>query len=375
MHRFIAKVGQGQKTAKDLTWEEAKQAVRLLIEGEATAAQVGAFLLAMRFKVESVAELAAFTSAARAYVPPLPVPRGMAVVDLPTYAGKRETFHASIGAAIVAAASGATVLMHGHDAHADRPGTMPVLALLGVPTELDGAQAAESLARWGFAYMDLAMYHPPMARFLDLRQELGLGNIFHTVARLLNPARAFSQVIGVSHPPYFEKMVEALKMLGCRRALVLRGVEGDPELSLAAVTKVLELRDERVLPLTLRARDVGLPPCTLGETAGFSRELLEKEATLLRRVLQNDQRGGQRGWVLMNAAMLLYAANKAVSISAGLPLATRALESGAAARKLEELAKGASGAAPRGTPSSGQPSTAGDVPGGADQPRAEVLVR
>ena len=123
MHRFIAKVGQGQKTAKDLTWEEAKQAVRLLIEGEATAAQVGAFLLAMRFKVESVAELAAFTSAARAYVPPLPVPRGMAVVDLPTYAGKRETFHASIGAAIVAAASGATVLMHGHDAHADRPGT------------------------------------------------------------------------------------------------------------------------------------------------------------------------------------------------------------------------------------------------------------
>lgn len=338
MHRFIAKVGKGQKTAKDLTWEEAKQAVRLLIEGQATPMQAGAFLVAMRFKMESVAELAAFTAAAREYVPPLPVPQGLRLVDFPTYAGKRETFHASVGAAIVATAAGASVLMHGHDVLADRPGTMPVLAKLGIPTELDGKQAAERLAAGGFAYLDLALYHPAVARFLALRQDLGVRNLFHPVAKMLNPARAKSQVVGVSHPPYFEKTIEALKMLGCPRALVLRGVEGDPELSLASTTKVLELQDERVIPLTLRARDLGMSPCSFREMAGFSREGLEKEAALLRHILRNEVRGGPRDWVLVNAAMLLYAAKMAPSISAAVSLATQALASGAASRKLEELA-------------------------------------
>src|SRR5213080_860614 len=115
MQQFIAKIGKGQKASKDLTWDEAKQAMRLLIEGQATPVQEGAFLLAMRMKMESVAELTAFTTVAREYVPPLPVPRVLSHVDLPTYAGKQDTFHVSVGAAIVAAASGAWILMHGYE--------------------------------------------------------------------------------------------------------------------------------------------------------------------------------------------------------------------------------------------------------------------
>ena len=337
MQEFIAKVGKGQKACKDLTWEEAKQAMRLLIEGRATPAQVGAFLLAMRFKMESVAELAAFTAAAREYVPALTVSRELPLVDLPTYAGKRDTFHAAIGAAIVAAASGAAVLMHGHDGVPDRPGTMPVLAKLGIPTEQMPAQVAAQLEATGFAYLDVALYHPPVAKFLELRGELGVRNLFHLVAKMLNPARAASQVIGVSHPPYFEKTVEALKMLGSARALVLRGVEGDPELSLVTLTKVLELRDERVVRLNLQAKDVGMAPAAVRETAGFSRANLDHEAVLLKKILGNEVGGGPRGWVVLNAAVLLYAAGKASSISAAVPAAVHALDSGAARRKLDEL--------------------------------------
>ncbi|HEV8540253.1 MAG TPA: anthranilate phosphoribosyltransferase [Nitrospiraceae bacterium] len=338
MKDLIAKIGKGQKAGKDLTWEEAKQAMRLLIEGQATPVQVGAFLLAMRVKMESVAELASFTAVAREYVPALEIPRALSIVDVPTYAGKQETFHALVGAAIVAAAGGAFILMHGHEGMPDRPGASAALAKLGIPTDLPPKRTSEELGAKGFAYLDIALYHPPVARFLDLRQELGVRNFFHPVAKMLNPARAASQVIGLTHPPYFEKTAEVLKMLGCRRALILRGVEGDPELSIASVTKLLELRDERIFPLALQAKDFNLPMGSSQEMAGYLPAQLEQEAALLTRILQNQMHGGQRDWVVLNAAMLLYAAGKASSISAGVPLAQQTLDSGAAAQKLSELA-------------------------------------
>ncbi len=332
MQRFIAKIGKGQKTWKDLTWEEAKQAMRLLIEGQATPTQVGGFLLAMRLKMESVTELAAFTAVAREYVAPLPVPAGLPLVDVPAYAGKQDTFHASVGAAIVAAASGAAVLLHSTELLAERPGPARVLAQLGIPTGLDPKGAAERLAATGFAFLDLALYHPPLARFLELRRELGVRSFFHPVAKMLNPARAGAQVLGVSHPPYVEKMAEALAMLGCRRALILRGVEGDPELSIAGVTRVLEVTAARTLPLALQPTDVGMAAGTAQDMAK-----VEQEGALLRRILRNQVRGGGRDWVVLNAAMLLYAAGQAASITAAVPVARQTIESGAAARKLEEL--------------------------------------
>lgn len=336
--QLIAKIGKGQKVSKDLTWEEAKQAMRLLVEGRATPTQVGAFLLAMRVKMESITELAAFTSAAREYVPPLPVPRQLPLVDLPTYAGKQDTFHVSAGAAIVAAAAGASILLHGHEGIPERPGTAQILAKLGIPTDLPPKQAVDELTAKGLVYLDIALYHPPVARFLDLRRELGVRSFFHPVAKMLNPARAASQVIGLSHPPYFEKTAEALLMLGSKRALIVRGSEGEPELSIASVTKVLEVRDERIVPVTLSPKDAGLPPGNFQAMAGFPPGQLDQEAALLRRILHREVPGGPRDWVVLNAAMLLYVAGKAQSMAAGVPLAQQALESGAAARKLAELA-------------------------------------
>jgi anthranilate phosphoribosyltransferase len=337
MQQFIAKIGKGQKVWKDLTWDEAKQAMRLLIEGKASPIQIGAFLLAMRLKVESVSELAAFTAAAREYVAPLRLSGSRPLVDLPSYAGKQDTFHALIASAIVAAAAGAAVLMHGYDTIPTRTSAAVVLAKLGIPTDWEPKRVADEVVAKGFGYLDIALYHPPLSRFLDLRLELGVRSFFHPVAKMVNPARAPVQVIGLTHPPYFEKMAEALNMLGCRRALIIRGVEGDPELSIAAATRVLEVRDERVLPLTLQPKDIGLPLGSLREMAGFPLAQADQEAMLLKRILRNEIRGAQRDWVIQNAAMLLYAAGLKPSISAAIPLAQQTIESGAAAAKLTDL--------------------------------------
>ncbi len=336
---LLAKIAKGPKASKDLTWDECKQAMRALIEGEASPAQVGAFLIAMRFKTESVTELAALTAAARQYVPPLTVSRDLALVDVPTYAGKQDTFHAIIGASIVAVAAGASVLMHGYDGIPSRPGSAGVLKALGISVDADPKLASEDVNKKGFAYLDIGLYHPPLYRFLEMRQELGVRNVFHPIARLLNPARASVQVVGLTHPPHFEKTAEALRILGCRRALVIRGVEGDPELSASMATRVLELRDERITPLGVAPKDFGLAFVPSREMAGFPPNQREKEADLLRRILQNQVQGGPRDWVLMNAAMLLYAAGKGASLSACFPVVRAALDGGAAARKLDELVR------------------------------------
>ena len=220
-----------------------------------------------------------------------------------------------------------------------------VLAALGISVDLVPEQITQHVASKGFAYLDIALYHPPLAGFLQLRQELGVRSFFHPVAKMLNPARAPVQIIGVTHPPYFEKTAEALNMLGSRRVVVLRGVEGDPELSIASSTRLLDVKEERIMPLTLQPRDIGLPNGCFRDMAGFPPGQVEQEATLLRRILTNEIRGPHRDWVVQNAALLLYAAGVTPSISAAVPIAQQIIDSGASATKLAELAKSSQSAA------------------------------
>ena len=234
MKHLIPKIGKGQKGAKDLTWEEAKEAMELLMENRATPGQVGAFLMAMRIKMESIAELAAFTSVARQYANPLTIPSSQHLVDLPIYGEKHGTYHGIIAAAIVAASAGATILLHGVENPAAACQMTDVLKQLDVPVPDRMSHVTDQVSTAQFAYLDLALYHPPLARLLGLRQELGGQNLAHQVARMLNPARAGSQVIGIAHPPYLDKIVEALRLLDTPRAVVLQGIEGFPELSISA---------------------------------------------------------------------------------------------------------------------------------------------
>ena len=377
MHQLITKIGKGQRGVRDLSWDEAKQAARAMIEGNATPHQTGAFLMAMRIKLEGVTELASFTAATRSYVAPITTPAGLNVVDVPVYAEKHNTHHVCLPAAIVAASAGAAILFHGTDNPAVSSDLPRVLSQLGIPVALQGDDLAGMLQREGFAYLDLALYHPPLAGLLALREQLGAQNLFHQVARLLNPMRAHSQVVGVAHPPYLEKIPEVVNMIGGRRLLVFQGVEGFPELSMTTPTAMRELRDNRVTRLTLKPEDVRLstgsfelmavptsspsvrPERSVSEVEGRQgsgqapNDVPAIEAEMIHRVLHNEARDRFRDWVVYNAAMFLYAAGQAPSIAEGVPLAQKALESGAAEQKLADLA---SSPAPLGD--SGQPSTA-----------------
>ncbi len=398
MHQLITKIGKGQRGVRDLSWDEAKQAAREMIEGNATPYQAGAFLMAMRIKLEGVTELASFTAATRSYVAPVNAPDGLHVVDVPVYAEKHNTHHVCIPAAIVAAAAGAVILFHGVDNLTVSSDLPRVLAQLGIPAALQGDDLVATLQRDGFAYLDLALYHPPLAGLLALREQLGAQNLFHQVARLLNPMRAHSQVVGVAHPPYLEKIPEVVNMIGGRRLLVFQGVEGFPELSMTTPTAMRELRDNRVTRLTLKPEDVRLSPGSfeimavapsvrpersvskvegrqdseptsspsvrpersVSEVEGRQgsgrapKDIPALEAEMIQRVLHNQVRDRFRDWVVYNAAMLLYAAGKAHSIAEGVPLAQRSLESGAAAQKLADLASTMNAPSPLPSPSGGE---------------------
>jgi anthranilate phosphoribosyltransferase len=334
MSDIIAKVGRGERASMDLTYQEATAAMRLLLENHATAIQTGAFLLAMRVKSESVGELAALTATAREYVAPIRVADPSGLVDIPTYAGKQDSWHALLPAAIVATAAGARVLLHGYDGVPGRRSTAAVASAVGIPTDLPPDKVAEAIDLKGMAYLDIALYHPPIYRYLELRKELGVRTFFQPVARLLNPARAPASIIGISHPPYFEKVAEALRMMGTPKALILRGIEGEPEVAVNAVTKAIELRDDRITPLTLHSKDFGI---VMGQLETQLPTDISIEAEFITRLLENEVKGVSRDWVVMNAAAILYLSGKASSIRAAMPLAENALESGAAEDKLLEL--------------------------------------
>lgn len=342
MQHLIAKIGKGRKGAKDLTWEEAKEAMRALMEGLATPGQVGAFLMAMRIKNESISELAAFTSVARQYVHPLKVPSTAPVVDVPLYGEKHGTYHVIAAAALVAAAAGATLLLHGVDNPEAGVNPSEVFRHLHLPLADEAGRVPDQLAACRLSYLDLMLYHPPVARLLDLRHEFGGQNLGHQVARMLNPARAASQVIGIAHPPYLSTIAEALNLLDTPRALVVQGVEGYPELSISAPTPARELRNGHITPFTFRPQDIGL---RFGSYETMSVESLKdqlprpaKEAEHVLKILRQQVRGDHRAWVLFNAAMLVYAAGKAPTLAQAAPLVQQALDSGAAYEFWQSLA-------------------------------------
>ena len=334
MDLLISKIGKGMKGAKDLTWDEAKFALNTIIEGRATDRQVGAFLMAMRIKTESISELAAFTATARHWAPPIKLADPSKMVDVPLYGEKHNTIHVVVAASLVAASGGAGMFMHGVE-NSQVPYDLPrVLEYLRLPIAQTATEAIEQSAHRSWVYMDLAGYHASLTKLLDLRREFGLQNLSHQVARLLNPARLASQVIGISHPPYLDKMAEALDMLRAHRALIIQGVEGFPELSVSAPSLARELRSGHISSLIFRPDDSGFrfgPFQAMSSTInGPGTGSPEHEAHLITQLLFNRQRGDQRAWVILNAALLMYAAGLASSLAQATPLAQEILDSGKA---------------------------------------------
>lgn len=335
MQYLVHKVGAGEKAAQDLTYEEAREAAQLLLSGEATPAQAGGLLVAMRMKGESNEEMRAFTEVCRDYNKPLMLKRGVVPLDIPVYAGKKIFFHAIIPAAFLIAASGRPVLLHGFSGAPGRLGAADVLRSLGICVDFTPQEGSTILERQGFLYLDVAKFNPPLHRFQLLRTELGVRTLFNAVCRMVDPADSGRHLIGISHPPYFEKTLEVLKRLGSRRTLIVRGVEGGPEPSITSETKGFLAMNGEAAALSIAAAELGLSWAKRSDIPGGEPE---EQAGLVEKILAGEKVGPVREWVLLTAATGLLAAGEAPTLVDGWKRAEQVLNEGAGLRKLKESA-------------------------------------
>ncbi len=318
---------------RSLSGAQARAAMGEIMRGEATPAQIGGFLVALRTKGETPEEIAGCAEAMREHV--LPVhPRRDDVVDVVGTGGDgARTFNISTAAAIVAAAAGGAVAKHGNRAVSSVSGSADVLEALGFRLEQPPERIAQSIDELGFGFMFAPAHHPAMRHAAPVRRELGTRTIFNLLGPLTNPAGARAGIFGVFAASLVRPFAEALARLGSRRAFVVHGYGGIDELSPAGPNLVCEVVEGKVRERTIDPAELGVGPCDPAELEGGAPE---QNAAAIRRIFAGE-RGGKREAVLLNAAGAIAAGGHAADLGEGLELAREAVDSGAAARRLDEL--------------------------------------
>jgi anthranilate phosphoribosyltransferase len=318
----------------DLSREEARAVMNEIMEGEATPAQIGGFLVALRLKGETPDEIAGFAEAIRA--------RGVSVVpkrtDLVDTAGTggdgQATINISTAAALVAAAAGAGVAKHGNRAVSSASGSADVLEALGFSLEVPPERIAASIDELGFGFLFAPTHHPGFRHAAPVRKELATRTVFNVLGPLTNPAGARAQIVGVYDPELVQTIAEVLARLGAHRAFVVHGAHGVDELSPAGPNLVCEVVDGDIHLRTIDPLELGVPRCAPEELRGG---LPAENAAAITSVFSGAEQGAKRDAILLNAAGAIAAGGHAEDLREGLRLARRAVDSGAAAERLDAL--------------------------------------
>ena len=317
----------------DLSRDEARAVMNEVMEGDATPAQIGGLLVALRLKGETADEIAGCAEAMRAHVLAVQPSRDDLVDTAGTGGDGASTINISTAAALVAAAAGAGVAKHGNRAVSSASGSADVLEALGFRLELPPARIERSIDELGFGFLFAPTHHPAMRHAAPVRRELAARTVFNVLGPLTNPAGARAQVVGVYAPPLVRTMADVLARLGARRAFVVHGAGGIDELSPAGPNLVCEVVDGEVHEREIDPLDLGVPRCDPKELRGGSPE---ENAAAIRAVFAGEN-GGRRSAILLNAAGAIAAAGHARDLREGLGLAQEAVDSGAAAARLEKL--------------------------------------
>jgi anthranilate phosphoribosyltransferase len=317
----------------DLTRDEAREAMNTIMGGEATPAQIGGFLVALRLKGETADEIAGCAEAMRAHVLAVRPKREDLVDTAGTGGDGGRTLNISTAAALVAAAAGAGVAKHGNRAVSSKSGSADVLEALGFELELPPERIAESIDTLGFGFLFAPTHHPAMKHAAPVRKELAARTVFNVLGPLTNPAGARAQVVGVYSPDLVKTLADVLAALGARRAFVVHGAGGIDELSPAGPNLVCEVVDGGVREREIDPLELGIERCAPEELRGGSPE---ENAAAIREVFAGGD-GGRRDAILLNAAGAIAAGGHAEDLREGLELAREAVESGAAAQRLEAL--------------------------------------
>ncbi len=329
---YIAKVLSGQ----DLSVAEAKEAMDIIMTGQATPAQIGGYLIALRMKGETVDEIVGSARTMREQVARVPVTLadGEPLLDTAGTGGDGLcSFNISTAAAFVIAGAGYKVAKHGNRAVSSRCGSADVLEALGVNLELTPTQVGACIDQVGVGFMFAPRFHPAMKYAIGPRRELGQRTIFNVLGPLTNPAGATYQLIGVYDPALTEPLAEVLGGLGSVGALVIHGHNGMDELTTDGPNRVSRLKGGQVRTYELDASAFGLRPAYPDDLRG---SCPEENARRMRAILSGEERGPCRDVVLFNAAATL-ALLDSDDMGEALDRATHSLESGAALDKLEGL--------------------------------------
>ncbi len=324
---LLAKVATGESLSR----EEAQDAFGILMSGEATPSQIGGFLMALRVRGETVAEMTGAVSTMRAKMLRVEAPAD-AVDIVGTGGDGAGTYNISTLASIIAAGAGLTVAKHGNRALSSKSGTADALSALGVNLEIGPDQIARCIREAGIGFMFASMHHAAMRHVGPSRVELGTRTIFNLLGPLSNPAGAKRQLLGVYSPQWLMPIAETLREMGSETVWVVHG-QGLDEITTTGTTQVVALEDGKIREFELSPTDFGVAPATLADLKGGDGIA---NAAALRAVL-GGAKNAYRDISLCNAAAALVVAGKAETLKDAMLLATASLESGKATAALDRL--------------------------------------
>lgn len=321
---------------KPLTEAQSRQAMEIIMTGKATDAQIASFLTALRMKGETVDEIVGAARVMREKVTPIDT-RGRDVLDTCGTGGDGAgTFNVSTVAAFIAAGAGCRVAKHGNYAVSSRSGSANLLEALGVDIRMSRSAVESALAESGIAFLFAPMLHGAMKFAVGPRREIGVRTIFNLLGPLTNPAGARFQLVGVYDGALVEPVARVLAMLGTKRAMVVHGMGGVDEISIAGETLVAEVIGESVKTRILRPEDFEVREAPLDSVAGGDPA---QSAEMARRILDGADRGPRRDMAIMNAAAAILVAGEAATLKDAARIAAESLDSGRAKAKLEALVR------------------------------------
>ncbi|MDP2645617.1 MAG: anthranilate phosphoribosyltransferase [Desulfobacterales bacterium] len=317
----------------DLNEAEMSEVISEIFSGSATDAQIGAVMAALATKGETFEELAGAAKAMRKKARRIQSVSSTVVDTAGTGGDGARTFNISTTAAFVIAGCGVTVAKHGNRSISSKCGSADLLEAFGLNLQMGPELVEEAVAEIGIGFLFAPLFHGAMRYAANARKELGLRTIFNMLGPLTNPAGANCQLIGVYAPELTEMFAGALRLLGAKRAFVVHGHDGLDEISVCAPTRISELKDEQIHTYDISPENyfdhAAAPDELLGGNPG-------ENAEITRSILQG-QPGSKRNVVLINAAAALVAAGRAETLEAGIQLAEKSIDTGAAAEKLEAL--------------------------------------
>jgi len=320
---------------EDLGFEESTRLLDIIFEGEVAEVQIAAFLTAMRAKGPTAAELAGLAKSLRNHAVAVKVDVGNMVDTCGTGGAAIKTFNISTASALVAAGAGVYVAKHGNRGITSSCGSADVLEALGVKIDASAETVAECIKEAHVGFMFAPMFHPAMKYVQPIRKGLGFRTVFNLLGPLANPANAAAQVMGVADESLMGMMIEALKLLGVQRALVVHS-DGLDEISTAGVTQLVELKNGRITNTELGPENLGFKPADI---KGLAVNDAKTSATIIREILSGEEDGPGKDIVVLNAAAAIIVAGLADDFESAIKSTEASVSNGEAMASLEKLVK------------------------------------